>query len=201
MPGAEQETGTETTASDNGAADELRLGAEIPEEPGELRTVDAETGDAAMRDGLPESGDPTPKQANDALASMLSSEPPPLPTESFDMKDLAERMGLAEFKVTLRGLNDPELERIGNQSSKPPTKDQRKMGITTGAPDMPRMKRLIVAAGMVSPALGNPALLTKYGPHPEHVVQRWFLTGEIDNLSEKINELSGYSAGAVERAK
>lgn len=200
MPGAEQET-AQSAGTDNGAAEELRLGAPIPEEPGELRTVDAETGAAAVRDGLPVSGDPTPKQANDALASMLSTEPPPLPTESFNMEALAERMGLESFEVTLRALYDEELERISDQSSKAPTKEQRKMGITTGAPDTQRMKRLIVATGMVSPALGTKALLDKYGPHPEHVVRRWFLSGEIDQLCEKINDLSGFGGGAVERAK
>jgi hypothetical protein len=184
-----------------GAVEAMRLGAEIPEEPEGPQTVDAATGAAAARDGLPESGEPTPKQANDALASMLSSEPPPLPTEVFEMKELAERMKVAEFPVTLRALNDAELEQISDRSTKAPTKEQRKMGVTTGAPDTQRMKRLIVATGMVSPALSNPALLEKYGPQPEHVVRRWFLSGEIDQLCEKINDLSGFGAGAVERAK
>lgn len=186
-----------------GPADEVQLGAEIPEvpQPGQPQLVDEETARAAAHDGLPETGEPTHRQANDALASMLSAEPPPLPTETFEMKDLAERMGVEAFVVQLRGLKEVEIVQCGERAVKPPTKQQKKLGLSNGGPDNARMKRLLVAQAMVNPDLTNAALLEKHGPTSEHVIQRWFLPGEIDQLSEAVNDMSGYGAGAVERAK
>jgi vacuolar-type H+-ATPase subunit I/STV1 len=132
---------------------------------------------------------------------MLSTQPPPLPTEIVEMKALAERMGIERFDVQIRGLNDSELEQISERATKEPTKAQRKMGMSRGAPDFTRQKRLIVATAMMVPNLKNPELLDKYGPRDEDVVQKWFLSGEIDQLSEAVNDMSGYGAGAVERAK
>ena len=199
MPDQEQSSGTaEKSAPENGQAPApaIELGAEIPE------LVSEEEGAALARDGLPEAGEePTSAQANNALASMLSTAPPPLPVGTFDMKELAERMKVESFPVKLRGLTDNELEKISDRSTKPPTKEQRKMGMTIGRPDQQRMKRLIVATAMVEPPLDNPQLLEKYGPSSEHVVMRWFLSGEIDQLCEAVNDMSGFSAGAVERAK
>lgn len=193
---------TEGAGTPENGAETVQLGAEIPEETqGQPKLVDAEEAAAAARDGLPEVGAPSARQANDALASMLATEPPPLPTEVVEMKDLAERMGIEQFSVQIRGLNDKELEQVSERATKPPTKAQRKMGMTSGAPDQSRMKRLIVEKAMISPDLTNAALLEKYGPTGEHVIQRWFLSGEIDQLCEAVNDLSGFGAGAVERSK
>lgn len=201
MPEQEQQ------APPSGAPEDPR-GAEVPPAPGEEpqapppQVVDPEAAEHAQRDGLPEDREATTREANDALASMLAAEgPPPVTTETVDMPELAKRMGIESFSVTLRGLSDPELQQCSDRAVKPPTKQQRKLGMTQGGPDPARLKRLLIAVATIDPNLSDQRLLERYGPTTEHVVQRWFLPGEIDALSEVVNDLTGYGGGAVERAK
>lgn len=146
------------------------------------------------------SGELSPREATDALDLMLRSDPPEFPTERINMVKLAERMGVEEFWIELRGLSEPELEQVGRRSERKPTKEEREAGQTRPR-DLQRLFALTVAEAMIEPDLRDARMLQAHGPTPLHVVQRWFLPGEIQQLQEVVSELSGFGGEAVERAK
>lgn len=133
------------------------------------------------------------QEASSLLHYMLSAEPAGLPEESFTL----ERLG---FDVKLRALNEKEIQQIEHRARRPATREEKDQGLAF-ARDPHRGNVLAVATAMVDPDLRNPELLGKHGPNPEHVVQRWFLPGEITRMGDKIMDLSGYAETAVVRAK
>jgi hypothetical protein len=66
--------------------------------------------------------------------------------------------------------------------------------------DQRHFQRLVVTESMIAPDPHTPAVTNKYG-RPEDFVRSWFAPGEIMQLYQAVNDLSGWGSGAVERAK
>lgn len=145
----------------------------------------------------PEPRDPAAPLSKDegrsALELMLSTEPPPLPREPYKVARL-------NMTVTLRGLTEKELEDIARRCERRPTKEERERGVIGMQRDNVRFQRLCVVEAMIDPDLAHPQLRERFGPTPEHVLQRWFLAGEIAQMSDFVTDLSGWSDEAVVRA-
>jgi hypothetical protein len=184
-------------------AEKLEEQREADERAAELEEVRAEAERKASERRKPADDEETlpPAEAAASLDLMLSAEDvPPPPTEVFEMAELAARLGAESFTVELRALSEPELEAIGRRSERRPTAEERERGVLRPR-DMSIMWATTVSEAMVTPDLTNSSLLQKYGPTPRHVVQRWFLPGEIQKLAEAVTDLTGWSEGSVARAK
>jgi hypothetical protein len=105
------------------------------------------------------------------------------------------------FELVVRGLGEKEYEVLGERAERKPTKKEREAGITGKIVDRPRLKRLMVLEATISPSWHDPGLMAKYGPMAEHVIQRWLMPGEVDQVSDVITNLSGWGEGALERVK
>jgi hypothetical protein len=165
-------------------------------------------GDTARVTVEREENDDLPEfEAESELEAMLAVEPPTVAeiTETVRMPELARRLSkkagrrLPEFKVTLRALTEKELEQCSERAQRDPTAVEKEGGARGKVRDPGRFNRLVVAEAIVSPDFTHPALLKRDGPTPEHAVMRWFLTGEIDRLSDVATDISGYSLEAVRR--
>jgi hypothetical protein len=140
------------------------------------------------------------EEAQDLLDIMLAAEaPPPYPEDDFIIR---RPDGSLTAKIRLRGIPEDEMDLLAARCWRTPTDQEKKAGVTaTLVRDMSRLKRLTTGAGMIQPLVTDSRLLAKYGPRPEDVVTNWLLTGEIDKISDAVNDLSGWSEDALTKAK
>jgi hypothetical protein len=132
-------------------------------------------------------------RGNDALARMLTDEIPSMPTEEFYLTRLS-------WTVTLRGLEDSELEAIQRRSLRKPNRSERDRGQDEPVRDGTKVNRLTVITGMVAPDLNDNRIIAKYGT-AEKAAQAWFLPGEIIRMADAIADLSGWADDSLEKAK
>lgn len=143
-------------------------------------------------------------RASNALSRMLSTEPRPLDHDTFRLGRLSTED--EDFEVRLRGLDQRELREIGRRAMRPSSKDEREQGAGPMIRDLDSSNMLTVATAMLDPDLSgstaeSQALLQKFGPGPEGVIRAWFAPGEIQQMADRVMELSGWSDEAVTRAK
>lgn len=140
-----------------------------------------------------------PTQAANLLDLLLSPEGPPDPPSITLVVNRPD--GSFNVRVRLRGLSEREIESIGDRCWRDSTPRERKQGAGDQQRDMNRVMRLQVATAMIEPNLQDSRVLAAHGPTVEDVVQKWFLPGEIDQLSDKVIELSGWGQEALRRIK
>jgi hypothetical protein len=172
-----------------------------------------------MREAKPEMPELAPDVAQAELDMMLASDPPPVERDIFHIKRLTDHYralgslptpGTGDnkddhkfhFHVQLRGLGDTEFERLRERAQREPTAEEIRLagGILGKQRDPDKHNLLMVTAAMEHPAMTAPALLEKYG-RPEDALRHYFNPGEIFQLASWVNDLSGWSNAAVERAK
>jgi hypothetical protein len=156
------------------------------------------------------------KAANGALDRMLSVKAAPEPTtQDVNMVAFAERLEAEEieeghreapsdrpeFWVTLRGLGEDEYVQIEKNCRRKSTKQEKIIGAGDYLTDQSMVKRISVIRSMLKPDMTDKRLASKETPTPHHVIQKWFLAGEIDQLMQVVTDISGWADGALERAK
>lgn len=109
-----------------------------------------------------------------------------MPTGEIEIKRLSEKIG-EPFIVQCRAING---KRLG---------DFRKMSIDYGKKgqlkevDTTKIKELTLLNGIVEPNLKDDKLKTHFGVvTPDDLLYKLFLAGEIDDIYELIQNLSGY---------
>jgi hypothetical protein len=178
-----------TPAETGGAMEVLDDGNEPAEEED---FEEAEASDEAL----------TPEEAHDELHALMAPQPPPPPERTYNLGLLAERLGRTTFKWKLRGLLDDELDEIEERSQRQPTKAEVKAGVRGTVKDQKRYQRLMIAYATVYPNLEDQNLLAANGTvRAEDVVSRWLMAGEIDLMTGAIQDLTGWSNNALQRAK
>lgn len=118
-----------------------------------------------------------------------------LPTKVVEIKRLTELTG-EKFEVTLRAINGERMSDIQKNSI-----DLSKKG---GVKDINlySMQTQILAEGMVDPNLKDKALLEHFGcVTPKDLIKTLFLAGEISDLANEVQELSGYDKSDDEELK
>lgn len=110
------------------------------------------------------------------------------PTGVFEVKRLSDLFG-EKFELKCRAI-DPEIHA-----------DIQKQGIDISKKgsvkdiNMYQVKVLTIIEGVVEPSLKSPELLKHFGvPTPKELVRKLFLSGEVEDIYSKINELSGYES-------
>lgn len=101
-------------------------------------------------------------------------------TAELRVKRLSEALG-ADFTVKLRGLSFNQFDEL-RDSSEPLTE--------------------IVLAGLVEPNLRDPRLLESYGvPTPAELLKALFLPGELAEMRNRIDQLTGFRRLMLEEVK
>ena len=146
-----------------------------------------------------------PSSGASTLDFFLSSDPEEALTKDFEVK----RLGLV---FTLRSISDEAIQVCMKRSEKRQTKAEKQRGITPER-DMNKMESLILVESIesIKKDLGNgnyadpitlqdEALLAKWGPRPEDVINKWLLSGEKSQLADIVTDLAGYETNAVVEA-
>ena len=141
------------------------------------------------------------EEASAALSLMLSAAKPAPPEDDWFKIDRLTKMLGAPFWVHLRGLTDGEYEQLQQGAYREPTKLERDAGMTGPVQDRTMLNRMVLVRAILSPQMSDEELITKFGPSPIDVVHKWFSPGEINTLAAYVSDMSGYAAGAVQRAK
>ena len=126
-------------------------------------------------------------------------------TKDYEVK----RLGVP---FTMRSITDEALQTCMKRSEKRQTKMEKQRGMAPER-DMGKMESLVIVEACVEikrdlgegkyadpVVLTDEALLAKWGPRPEDVVNQWLLPGEKSQLADLITDLAGYSANAVVEA-
>ena len=139
------------------------------------------------------------------LDFFLGANPEEALTKDYEVK----RLGLT---FTMRSITDEALQTCMKRSEKRQTKMEKQRGMAPER-DMGKMESLVIVEACVEikrdlgegkyadpVVLTDEALLAKWGPRPEDVVNQWLLPGEKSQLADLITDLAGYSANAVVEA-
>ena len=133
--------------------------------------------------------------ALNVLLKMDKAKVEELPTKVIEIKRLTELTG-EKFEVTLRAINGERMSDIQKNSI-----DISKKG---GVKDINlySMQTQILTEGMVDPNLKDKSLLEHFGcVTPKDLIKTLFLAGEINDLANEVQELSGYDKSDDEDLK
>ena len=146
-----------------------------------------------------------PSDGSSTLDFFLSGDPEASLTKDVEVK----RLGLM---FTLRSISDEAIQTCMKRSEKRQTKSEKQRGIPPER-DMGRMENLIIVESVVEikkvlpdgkfadpVTLTDEALLAKWGPRPEDVVNQWLLSGEKSQMADLITDLAGYETNAIVEA-
>ena len=158
-----------------------------------------------------------PAAAHSALQLMLSSEPPPTESDIVKLARLTEHFQAIgklptpdkeddpsdlrfHFWIRVRGVDDSEFERLEERAMRDPRPEERRENPNLGKiRDGQKFNRLLLVEAIIEPDFHRPEW-QQYGS-PENVISRWLVPGEIQRLAGVVMDLSGWSSGAVERAR
>ena len=146
------------------------------------------------------------KSVNDTKQDHMSALDILLSADSGRVTDdikITKRQGLAaDLILTIGSLTDLEFKACANQAEVPVgnrAQRRRPGGGGETETDGNLLQRLIVVAGVVSPDLNDSRLLTQHSCYlAEELVQKIFLPGEINSISEWVMDLSGFNQSSVE---
>ena len=133
--------------------------------------------------------------ALNVLLKMDKAKVEELPTKVIEIKRLTELTG-EKFEVTLRAINGERMSDIQKNSI-----DLSKKG---GVKDINlySMQTQILTEGMIDPNLKDKGLLEHFGCiTPKDLIKTLFLAGEINDLANEVQELSGYDTSDDEELK
>ena len=146
-----------------------------------------------------------PLDGSSTLDFFLSGDPEAVLTKDVEVK----RLGLV---FTLSSITDEAIQTCMKRSEKRQSKSEKQRGIPPER-DMSRMENLIIVESCTAikkilsdgeyaepVTLTDEALLAKWGPRPEDVVNKWLLSGEKSQLADMITDLAGYEANSVVEA-
>jgi len=146
-----------------------------------------------------------PTSGASTLDFFLSSDPEEALTKDVEVK----RLGLV---FTLRSISDEAIQMCMKRSEQRQTKAEKQRGIAPER-DMGKMENLIIveACAEIKKDLGDgkyadpvtltdEALLAKWGPRPEDVINKWLLPGEKSQLADLVTDLAGYETNAIVEA-
>lgn len=124
--------------------------------------------------------------AVDLLLKMDKAQVTELPTKQIEIERLS-KLADEPFMVTVRAINGERMSEIQRNAVTLGKKGNMK------DVNLYNMQTQIIMAGMVDPNLKDKDLLEAYGcTTPKDLVTKLFLAGEIADLSNDIQELSGY---------
>ena len=133
--------------------------------------------------------------ALNVLLKMDKAKVEELPTKVIEIKRFTELTG-EKFEVTLRAINGERMSDIQKNSI-----DISKKG---GVKDINlySMQTQILTEGMIDPNLKDKSLLEHFGcVTPKDLIKKLFLAGEINDLANEVQELSGYDKSDDEDLK
>ena len=146
-----------------------------------------------------------PANGASTLDFFLGGDPEEALTKDFKVK----RLGLV---FTLRSISDEAIQTCMKRSEKRQTKAEKQRGVAPER-DMGKMEALILVESVQSMkkdlgdgnfaesvTLQDEALLAKWGPRPEDVINAWLLPGEKSQLADVVTDLAGYETNAIEEA-
>ena len=121
---------------------------------------------------------------NNVLEALLNMEIPQPQTKEYKVKRLSECAG-QDVVFSLKELTFSRVAEIRRQHD-----DDGKMSVH------------IVLAGVTSPSWKDTALMEKYkAATPAELVEKMLSAGEIEDISRKIEILSGYRVSTIEEVK
>lgn len=133
------------------------------------------------------------------LERMMSATPPGLQEETLSIPRLATKLGLEDFQIRIRELDDNTLKQIESRSQRPTTEMEQRGGYGRIRQDAAYYNMLICAAAIVDPDMVALSQQPDQGPRPEDVVGRWFNQGERALIANIALELMGFEQNAVVR--
>jgi len=128
------------------------------------------------------------------------------PEQALTKDVMVKRLGLV---FTLRSISDEAIQTCMKRSEKRQTKAEKQRGVAPER-DMGKMESLVLVEAVQSMkkdlgdgnyaepvTLQDEALLSKWGPRPEDVINTWLLPGEKSQLTEVVTDLAGYETDAI----
>ena len=139
----------------------------------------------------------TPEE--DPLAILLAAEQKRVTEDIL----VPKRSGLSgDLRLTIGSLTDRQFRDISTEAEevvRSANRNARRAGAAGKEINPDKFLRLIVSAGVVTPAFSHPQLLSKHQVHTgEEVVQAILLPGEIARVAELIMDLSGFNDNTIE---